>query len=184
MSLSRVWLWDPLYCSPPGSSVHEISQARTLEYVAMPFARGSSRPRDRTPGLPHLRQILYCLSHRRQILHHWTTREAVEVLFRRVCLLTMEIRTLYSIILLGIFNPLNWCSFMYFIYWFDVGCFGLSICDLLKFTYWIPNPHLDVRLLVLELIHSWGQSLRDGTKCSYKKTGEKWSLSPACENTA
>ena len=36
---------DPMYCSPPGSSVHGISQARILEWVAMPFSRESSRPR-------------------------------------------------------------------------------------------------------------------------------------------
>ena len=35
-------------CSPPGSSVNEIFQARILEWVAIPFSRGSSRPRDRT----------------------------------------------------------------------------------------------------------------------------------------
>ena len=35
-------------CSPPGSSVHGILQARTLEWVAIPFSRGSSRPRDQT----------------------------------------------------------------------------------------------------------------------------------------
>ena len=35
-------------CSPPGSSVHGILQARILEWVAMPSSRGSSRPRDRT----------------------------------------------------------------------------------------------------------------------------------------
>ena len=39
---------DPMDSSPPGSSVHEILQARLLEWVAMPFSRGSSRPRDRT----------------------------------------------------------------------------------------------------------------------------------------
>ena len=32
--------------SPPGSSVHGILQARILEWVAMPFSRGSSQPRD------------------------------------------------------------------------------------------------------------------------------------------
>ena len=32
-------------CSPPGSSVHGILQIRTLEWVAMPFSRGSSQPR-------------------------------------------------------------------------------------------------------------------------------------------
>ena len=41
-------LCDPVDCSPPGSSVHGILQARLLEWVAKPFSRGSSRPRDRT----------------------------------------------------------------------------------------------------------------------------------------
>ena len=35
-------------CSPPGSSVGGISQARTLEWVAIPFSRGSSRPGGQT----------------------------------------------------------------------------------------------------------------------------------------
>ena len=39
-------LSDPTDCSPPGSSVREILQSRILEWVAMPFSRGSSRPRD------------------------------------------------------------------------------------------------------------------------------------------
>ena len=37
---------DPTDCSPPGSSAHGISQARTLEWVAISFSRGSSWPRD------------------------------------------------------------------------------------------------------------------------------------------
>ena len=39
-------LWDPTDCSPAGSSVHGILQARILEWVAMPFSRGSSESRD------------------------------------------------------------------------------------------------------------------------------------------
>ena len=39
-------LCEPMDCSPPGSSVHVILQATTLEWVAMPSSRGSSRPRD------------------------------------------------------------------------------------------------------------------------------------------
>jgi len=35
-------------CSPPGSSVHVILQARIREWVAIPFSRGSSQPRDWT----------------------------------------------------------------------------------------------------------------------------------------
>ena len=33
-------LCDPMDCSPPSSSVHGISQARILEWVAVPFSRG------------------------------------------------------------------------------------------------------------------------------------------------
>ena len=47
-SLSCVWLCKLMDCSPPGSSVHGILQARILEWVAMPSSRGSSQPRDRT----------------------------------------------------------------------------------------------------------------------------------------
>ena len=39
-------LCDPRDCSPPGSSVHGILQARILEWVAIPFSRGPSQPRD------------------------------------------------------------------------------------------------------------------------------------------
>ena len=45
---NRVWLCDPMDCGPPGSSVHGVLQARTLERVAMPSSRGSSWPRNRT----------------------------------------------------------------------------------------------------------------------------------------
>ena len=43
-----------------GSSVHGILQARILQWVAVPFSRGSSQPRDQTS---HGRRILYHLSH-------------------------------------------------------------------------------------------------------------------------
>ena len=45
---SYLILCDPMDCSPPGFSVHGILQARVLEWVAIPFSRGSSRSRDRT----------------------------------------------------------------------------------------------------------------------------------------
>ena len=40
-------LCDPMNCSLLGSSVHGISQARMLEWVTMPFSRGSFQPRGR-----------------------------------------------------------------------------------------------------------------------------------------
>ena len=38
-------LCNPMDCSPPGSSVRGILQARILEWVAIPFSRGSSQSR-------------------------------------------------------------------------------------------------------------------------------------------
>ena len=41
-------LCDPVDCSLPGSSICGVLQAKILEWVAISFSRGSSRPRDRT----------------------------------------------------------------------------------------------------------------------------------------
>ena len=56
-------LCDPLDCSPPGSSVHGILQTRILQWVAISFSRGSSRPRNQT----HI-SCVSCTG--RQILYH------------------------------------------------------------------------------------------------------------------
>ena len=61
-------LCDPIDCSPPGSSVHGILQARILEWVAMPFSRGSSPPRDWTQ-VSHIAGGFFTF---------WATREAQE----------------------------------------------------------------------------------------------------------
>ena len=63
---SRVWLYVPLDCSLPGSSVRGILQARILEWAATPSSRGSSQPRDQT-CISYVscigRQVLYHLHH-------------------------------------------------------------------------------------------------------------------------
>ena len=73
---SNPTLGHPVDCSPPGSSVHGILQARTLEWVTTPSSRASSPPRDWTqiscvyciagrpytaepPGKPKLFTVLY-----------------------------------------------------------------------------------------------------------------------------
>ena len=57
-SLSRVRLCDSVDCSPPGSSVHGILQARILEWVAISFSRGIFPTQGSNPGLLHCRQTL------------------------------------------------------------------------------------------------------------------------------
>jgi len=56
-------LCDQIDCSPPGSSVHGILQARILAWVASPFSRESSQP-----GIEHT--LLHCS----QILYHLSLR--------------------------------------------------------------------------------------------------------------
>ena len=41
-------LCNPMDCNVPGSSIHGIFQARMLEWVAISFSRGSSRPREQS----------------------------------------------------------------------------------------------------------------------------------------
>ena len=59
-------LCNPMDCSPPGSSVHAILQARILEWVAISFSSGSFRPRDWTQ-VSHIAGRCFNL---------WATREA------------------------------------------------------------------------------------------------------------
>ena len=47
-------LCNPMGCSLPGSSVHGTLQARTLDWVVVPFSRGSSQPRGQTQVEPHV----------------------------------------------------------------------------------------------------------------------------------
>ena len=58
---SCLTLCDPVDCSPSGSSVHGISQARILEWVAISSFRGSFQLRDQTWVSCFGRQILYQL---------------------------------------------------------------------------------------------------------------------------
>ena len=64
----------PTFCnatdsSLPGFSVHGVSQARILKWVAISFSRGSSWSRDRT--------CVSCVGW--WILYHWATREAIRI---------------------------------------------------------------------------------------------------------
>ena len=71
---SCLTLCDPIDCSPPGSTVHGIFQARILQWVAISFSRGSSRPRDPT--------YMSCIG--MWILYHWATTETLICIFSSV----------------------------------------------------------------------------------------------------
>ena len=76
-------LCSPMDYGPPGSSVHGILQARMLEWVAIPFSRGSYQPRDWT--------WVSCIAGR--LFTIWTTRE---VRGRGGCVDTIQSITIFK----------------------------------------------------------------------------------------
>ena len=78
-------LYDPMNCNPPGSSLHGIFQAKTVDWVAIFLSRGSSWPRDGT----HVSCVSYlggC------ILYHWVNwdfNEHTNVHLRTLCCVSL-----------------------------------------------------------------------------------------------
>ena len=78
---SCLTLCDPMDCSPPGSSVHGILQTRIPEWVAIPFSRGTSRPRNGIK-VSRIADEFFTLRHQgsplciERSLNRWTTKEA------------------------------------------------------------------------------------------------------------
>ena len=89
---SCLTLCDPRDCSLPGSSIHEISQARILEWIAISISWGSSWPRDWTQ-VSHLAGRLFTV---------WAIRESSK---EKVCFLWLKrkkvLANLYNSILMN-----------------------------------------------------------------------------------
>ena len=64
-------LCDPMDSNLPGSSVHGNLQARLLEWVAGPFSRGSSQPRDRTQ-ISHITSEFFTIAATREVQEYWS----------------------------------------------------------------------------------------------------------------
>ena len=71
---SCLTLCDPMDCSPPGSSVLGILQAGILEWVAIPFAKGSSQLRDQT-RVPLIAGRYFATEPPRKFLHRTLGRQ-------------------------------------------------------------------------------------------------------------
>ena len=60
---SCLTLWDPMECSPPGSSIHGNSPGKNIGMGCHALLQGIFPTQGLNPGLLHCRWILYCLSH-------------------------------------------------------------------------------------------------------------------------
>ena len=76
---SYLTLRDPMDCSLTGFSVHGILQAITLQWVAIPFSRGSSRTRDRT-WVSCIAGGFFTAWATREAPNHWIIYLPVEIL--------------------------------------------------------------------------------------------------------
>ena len=84
---SCLTLCDPVDCSPPGSSVQGILQARILEWVAISFSRGSSQGLNLS--LPHCRQIVYHPSHQESPLYPLGCKKEKEKLLHKTSYISL-----------------------------------------------------------------------------------------------
>ena len=97
-------LFDPMDCSLPGSSVHEIFQARILEWVAISFSRGSFQPRDQTRA-----------STAGRFLTDWATREANRKANRKDSIVVLSVSQLIETGDLGSFLTVFPCVGLWFV---------------------------------------------------------------------
>ena len=127
-------LCDPVDYSPPGSSVHGILQARTLEWVAISLSRGSSQSKDWTQ--------VSCIAGR--LFNLWATREALPLALITSNLLSMSLLLFY-------YNHYFAVFFLDFTYkWYYIIC--LSLYDLFHFAQCPQNPFM---LLQMARFHSF-----------------------------
>ena len=102
--MQNIWWWwfnhsvmsnfcNSMDCSPPGSSVHVIFQARILEWVAISYSRRSSQSRDRTL-VSHIAGRFFTV---------WTTREAWRTVWWFLKKLKVELPYDLVIPILGIY---------------------------------------------------------------------------------
>ena len=132
-------LYDPRDCSPPGSSVHGIPQARILECVAISFSRGSSPPRDWT--------WVSCIAGRFFTAEPWGKLIKDSYIWSRI-----DVQSCVSFR-----STVLWFTYIekYRYVYFYVYCFSDSFPLEISTKYWTEFPVLHTRsLLVIYFIYS------------------------------
>ena len=112
-------LYEPVDCSPPGSSIHGILQAKLLEWVAIPFTKGIFLTQGSNPSLSHFRQIVYPLSHKGNPRHYQVSSVCVHVC---VCMCVQNSPLLQAITKRNAISALCfWNSIFVSLLWIMIG---------------------------------------------------------------
>ena len=104
-------LWDPIDCSPPGSSAHGIFQAWVLKWSAISYSRGSPHPRNQTcvSCISCIgRQILYHLSHQWSPITCHSGKQKPKAMLQKLFLL--ELQWLFTHFCVTDFIPSEWLN--------------------------------------------------------------------------
>ena len=121
-------LCDPMDCSLPGSFVHGIFQARVLEWVAISFSRGSSRPRDWTQ-VSHIAGRGFTVWAPRDIIIHFKKYlmafldftihiyKSSESTFKHYSIVPQTVKISYNRVFpISLLNPLQHCCYLIYIH--------------------------------------------------------------------
>ena len=125
-------LWDPMDCSPPGSSVHGDSPGKNIGVSYYSLLPGDFPTQGSNPGLPNCRQILYNLSHRSQHRgkqNNWRVQRIHAILFGHPDLLCLKTNLLLKI-------SISWTNTLHL----------LSLFLLQK--YWIQSKICNIYILI------------------------------------
>ena len=130
-------LCDPMDCSPPGSSVHGTSQARILEWVAMPSSRESSQPRDWTQVSCIAGGFFYHLNHQGSPKQRWFVVKRMEYWEQSHCMNQACIGILW------ILPPESLCGHWSEAFWVWHLTSGMPVYQRLVLCSWWVPVHYD-----------------------------------------
>ena len=131
---------------PPGSSVHGVIQARILEWVAIPFSRGSSQLRDRTQVSRIAGRFFTVWAIRPPICQYFFFQKIILLKYSWFTILYWFL--LYSKVTQLCIYPYSFSLWFITEYWiyFPVRYSGPCCLSILYITVWSANPKLPVLL--------------------------------------
>ena len=126
----KVAQWCLTLCNPMDCTVHGILQARILEWVAFPFSKGSSQPRDQTQ-VSHITVWFFT---------SWATREALRI--SKKIIFNVTFSKVVLLFCIGQWAPLQTVSFNRSPSFFEHFLLSGTRCSKLILYFLYPSPRI------------------------------------------